>query len=49
MYFVGWKGWLDVREGYKKAKGASFSLKDFHERSLKESGVSLPALAGLLE
>jgi uncharacterized protein (DUF885 family) len=49
MYFVGWKGWLDVREGYKKAKGASFSLKDFHERALKESGVSLPALAGLLE
>jgi uncharacterized protein (DUF885 family) len=48
-YFVGWKGWLDVREGYKKAKGASFSLKDFHERALRESGVSLPALAGLLE
>ncbi len=49
MYFVGWKGWLDVREGYKKAKGSAFSLKDFHERALKESGVSLPALAGLLQ
>jgi len=49
MYFVGWKGWLDVREGYKKAKGTAFSLKDFHERSLKESAVSLPALAGLLQ
>jgi len=48
-YFVGWKGWLDVREGYKKAKGAAFSLKDFHERALKESAVSLPALAGLLQ
>jgi uncharacterized protein (DUF885 family) len=48
-YFVGWKGWLDVREGYKKAKGTAFSLKEFHERALKESGVSLPALAGLLE
>jgi uncharacterized protein (DUF885 family) len=48
-YFVGWKGWLDVREGYKKAKGTAFSLKDFHERALKESAVSLPALAGLLE
>lgn len=48
-YFVGWKGWLDVREGYKKAKGTAFSLKDFHERVLKEAGVSLPALAGLLE
>jgi uncharacterized protein (DUF885 family) len=49
MYFVGWKGWLDVREGYRKAKGTAFSLKDFHERALKESAVSLPALAGLLE
>ena len=48
-YFVGWKGWLDVREGYKKAKGTAFSIKDFHERALKESGVSLPALARLLE
>ena len=48
-YFVGWKGWLDVREGYKKAKGTAFSLKDFHELALKEAGVSLPALAGLLE
>jgi uncharacterized protein (DUF885 family) len=48
-YFVGWKGWLDVREGYKRRKGSAFSLKEFHERSLKESGVSLPALAGLLE
>jgi len=48
-YFVGWKGWLDVREGYKKAKGAAFSLKDFHERALKESAVPLPALAGLLQ
>jgi uncharacterized protein (DUF885 family) len=47
-YFVGWKGWLDVREGYKKQKGAAFSLKEFHERALKESSVSLPALAGLL-
>ena len=35
--------------GYKKAKGTAFSLKEFHERALKESGVSLPALAGLLE
>ncbi len=48
-YFVGWKGWLDVREAYKKAKGTAFSLKEFHERALKESAVSLPALAGLLE
>jgi uncharacterized protein (DUF885 family) len=47
-YFVGWKGWLDMREGYKKQKGPAFALKDFHERALKESAVSLPALRGLL-
>jgi len=47
-YFVGWKGWLDVREHYKQRKGAAFSLKEFHERALKESGVSLPALEELL-
>jgi uncharacterized protein (DUF885 family) len=47
-YFVGWKGWLDVREHYKQRKGTAFSLKEFHERALKESGVSLPALDGLL-
>ena len=48
-YFVGWKGWLDVREHYKQRKGSSFSLKEFHERALKESGVPLPALESLLQ
>ena len=48
-YFVGWKGWLDVREHYKQRKGGSYSLKDFHERALKESGVPLPALDTLLQ
>src|SRR5258707_15878030 len=43
-YFVGLRGWLDVREHYKQRKGAAFSLKEFHERALKDSGVSLPAL-----
>ena len=47
-YFVGWKGWLNVRAHYKEKKGAAYSLKDFHEAALKESGVSLPALEGLL-
>jgi len=47
-YFVGWKGWLNVREHYKQKKGAAYSLKAFHEAALKESGVSLPALEGLL-
>jgi uncharacterized protein (DUF885 family) len=48
-YFVGWKGWLDVREHYKQRKGSSYSLKDFNERALKESGVPLPALDTLLQ
>jgi uncharacterized protein (DUF885 family) len=48
-YFVGWKGWLDVRERYKQRKGNSYSLKEFHERALKESGVPLPALDSLLQ
>jgi uncharacterized protein (DUF885 family) len=47
-YFVGWKGWLDVREHYKQRKGSSYSLKEFNERALKESGVPLPALDTLL-
>ncbi len=47
-YFVGWKGWLNVRAHYKEKKGAAYSLKEFHEAALKESGVSLPALEGLL-
>jgi uncharacterized protein (DUF885 family) len=48
-YFVGWKGWLDVREHYKQLKGSSYTLKEFNERALKESGVPLPALDGLLQ
>jgi uncharacterized protein (DUF885 family) len=48
-YFVGWKGWLDVREHYKQRKGSSYSLKEFNERALKESGVPLPALDALLQ
>jgi len=48
-YFVGWKGWLDVREHYKQRKGPAYSLKGFNERALKESGVPLPALDTLLQ
>ena len=48
-YFVGWKGWLDVRERYKQRKGAAYSLKAFNEEALKESAVPLPALDTLLQ
>jgi uncharacterized protein (DUF885 family) len=48
-YFVGWRGWLDVREDYKKRKGAAFQLSEFHDAALKESAVPLPALSQLLK
>jgi len=49
MYFVGWHGWLQAREDYKKRKGSAFSLADFHAKALEESAVPLPVLAGLLK
>jgi len=48
MYFIGWRGWLDVREEYKKRKGAAFKLSEFHDAALKESAVPLPVLGELL-
>jgi uncharacterized protein (DUF885 family) len=48
-YFVGWRGWLDLREEYKKRKGAAFNLTAFHDAALKESAVPLPALGQLLK
>jgi len=47
-YFVGWRGWLDLREEYKKRKGAAFNLAEFHDRSLKESAVPLSLLPQLI-
>jgi uncharacterized protein (DUF885 family) len=47
-YFAGWKGWLQVREHYRQSKGNGFSLREFHERALKESAVPLPTLDRLL-
>ncbi len=47
-YFVGWRGWLDLREEYKKRKGSAFSLQQFHDAALHESAVPMPALGGLL-
>ena len=48
-YYAGWKGWLEVREKYKQRAGSAYSLKEFHERALKESGVPLAVLGRLLE
>ncbi|HXA67046.1 MAG TPA: DUF885 domain-containing protein [Bryobacteraceae bacterium] len=49
MYFIGWRGWLDVHEDYKKRKGAAFQLSEFHDAALKESAVPLPVLPQLLK
>ena len=48
-YFVGWRGWLDTREEYKKRQGAAFQLQQFHDAALKESAVPMPALLDLLK
>jgi uncharacterized protein (DUF885 family) len=47
-YYAGWKGWLQVRDHYQQKQGANFSLREFHERALKESAVPLPVLDRLL-
>jgi uncharacterized protein (DUF885 family) len=47
-YYAGLMGWLQAREHYKQAKGSAFSLRDFHDRALHESGVPLPELEKLL-
>ena len=49
MYFAGWKGWLQVRDQYRQRQGNAFSLREFHERALKESAVPLPTLDRLLQ
>jgi uncharacterized protein (DUF885 family) len=48
-YYAGLKGWLAVRDDFKQRRGGSYSLRDFNERALKESAVSLPMLARLLQ
>ena len=48
-YFAGWKGWLDTREQFKKQQGSSYSLRDFHDRALREGAVPLSVLSGLLQ
>jgi uncharacterized protein (DUF885 family) len=47
-YFVGWKGWWQVRDAYQKANAGSFTLSGFHTRALNESAVPLPVLERLL-
>jgi uncharacterized protein (DUF885 family) len=48
MYFLGWRGWLRVRDAYKQKKGAAYRLSEFHDSALKEGAVPLPVLDRLL-
>ncbi|MEK7406918.1 MAG: DUF885 domain-containing protein [Acidobacteriota bacterium] len=47
-YFVGWRDWLRVRDHCRRAQGAAFQARQFHEQALKQGAVPLPALARLL-
>src|SRR5262245_60373308 len=48
-YYSGLKGWLQARDHYRERRANAFSLREFHERALKESAVPLPVLDRLLE
>jgi uncharacterized protein (DUF885 family) len=49
MYFLGWRGWTQIRNDYQQAHGAAFSLSGFNDRALKEGAAPLPALGKLLK
>jgi uncharacterized protein (DUF885 family) len=48
-YFVGWRGWLKVRDEYKQKKGGGFNLAAFHDAALKEGAVPVVQLGALLQ
>jgi uncharacterized protein (DUF885 family) len=47
-YFVGWRGWIQVRDRYRQAQGPAFRLSEFHDAALKQGAVPLPLLSSLL-
>jgi uncharacterized protein (DUF885 family) len=49
VYFVGWRGWKDLRAARQKAQGAAFNLTEFHDRALKQGAVPLAELGALLQ
>jgi len=48
-YFVGWRGWLGVREHYRQSRGAFYSLEKFNDKALEQGAVPLTMLGRLLE
>lgn len=47
-YYVGWNGWVRLRDEYRKSKGASYSPAGFNDRALHEGAAPLAALGPLL-
>lgn len=47
-YYVGIRGWNDLRAKYMKAKGASFSNLEFHNQALDLGAVPLPLAEEIL-
>jgi hypothetical protein len=47
-YYVGIRGWNDLRAKYKKAKGAAFTNLEFHNRALDLGAVPLPVAGEIL-
>jgi uncharacterized protein (DUF885 family) len=47
-YYIGWKGWDQARDEYRRMKGAQFGLAQFNDAALQEGAVPLPLLRGLL-
>jgi uncharacterized protein (DUF885 family) len=48
-YFVGWRGWLGVRERYRQSRGAFYSLAQFNDKALEQGAVPLALLGPLLQ
>jgi uncharacterized protein (DUF885 family) len=48
-YYVGWRGWLKVRDEQKQKKGGAFNLAAFHDAALKEGAVPIVQLGAVLK
>jgi len=47
-YYVGIRGWNDLRAKYRKAKGSAFTNLEFHNRALDLGAVPLPLVGEIL-
>ena len=48
MYFLGWRGWLRLRDAYRQRQGAAYSLAAFNDHALALGAVPLPVAQQLL-